>query len=461
MITKIGDPLIKYDKVINYHEKKVKEGKAKTIFSPLYEFDKNNIIEHLNRVGEKNINVKNKGFDISINFNLDDKVSDIKAQTIIKDYLISMGYNENPYIIYRHNDKDHLHYHIVVSNVDYLGNYNQKMRGFYKKDSQRISRDLELKYNLITTSYKSTSKNESLESINYDAYQMQKAINSSLKNNGLKKEVENLLGEIKPLLIKNKLNNQYLSVLLGEEKYNELRELLIENNLYKTSLKGQLIEILDKQKIESKSFDDYIKSLNDNNIYARLVKGSNNIVYGIKNDLDGNLYYFKEKSLPERFSYKSFNQTNKTSFSNDAQKKFLKNNINMALKKTKSFNDFQVYLNMRNIELISHENKSGIYGLSFKATNIQNAEVFKASELDRSFSWNKISNNFIANSININQLNIPEAEILSYNELIPGVNEQPIEYYEPIHDVNKLRKFDKDDDDEPVKKKSKSNKRRR
>lgn len=468
MITKISSGLNQFNRIVNYHENKVRDDKAKLVYSSFGIRDKVGIIDYLTSVGEKNKHVQNKGHDISINFNHKDVVSEQQVLVIAHDYLVEMGFENNPFVIYKHNDKLHQHYHIVVSNIDELGKHNEKMRSFYIKDSIKIARDFEIKYNLIQTNYTKNQKRENLNALNLEKFNFQNAILKGLKDPDKKDFITSKISDVQHLIVKEKLNNSHLEVLLGSE-YQGLKQYLHDNQLLETSLKSQLIEHLDHSLLNSNNMDEFINVTEKKDIYIRHVKGEKGFVFGINNPKEENIYYFNEKSLPERFRVSSFvKEENKIEHSVIQQKSFLKNNVNMALKKNKTIPDFVNYLSARNIDVIFNENKAGIQGLSFVSKNIKNPVQFKASELDRSLSWNNISSNF-------NQTITPGISFTPYLENNPidsidtntYLSDVKVETPETVpNDINQgvdlsalhgLKKHDNDDDEEYERRKKRNN----
>ena len=471
MIIKISSGLKQFNGIVNYHEIKVCDDKAKLVCTSFGIRDKVGIIDYLTSVGEKNKHVQNKGHDISINFNHKDVVSEQQVLVIAYDYLVEMGFENNPYVIYKHNDKLHQHYHIVVSNVDELGKHNEKMRSFYIKDSIKIARDFEIKYNLTPTNYTKNQKFENLKALNLEKFNIQNAILKGLKDPTKNKFITHKISDIQELIMKEKLNNSHLEVLLGSE-YKEMKQYLHDNNLLETSLKSQLIEHLDHSLLNSNNMDEFSNVTEKKGLYIRHVKGGKGFVFGINNPKEENIYYFNEKSLPERFRVVSFvKEENKIEHSPVQQKSFLKNNVNMALKKNKTLPDFIKYLNSRNIEVIFNENKAGIQGVSFVSKNIKNPIQFKASELDRSLSWNNISTNFYPtktqdlsftpslenNSSNAIDTNTYLSDVkVETPENVPNNINQGVD----LSALHRLKKHDNDDEEDYKRKKKRNQKGR-
>ena len=66
MIVKISAGITNYTGVINYHDKKVSEGKAEIMLSTFGLTERKSVIDYLTYQGEKNTHVKNKGHDIPL-----------------------------------------------------------------------------------------------------------------------------------------------------------------------------------------------------------------------------------------------------------------------------------------------------------------------------------------------------------------------------------------------------------
>ncbi len=67
---------------------------------------------------EKDQRCKNVNFHGIISFPKDVFVSDEIANEIVKKYLNELGYGKQPFLVFRHNDTDHLHFHIVTTRID-------------------------------------------------------------------------------------------------------------------------------------------------------------------------------------------------------------------------------------------------------------------------------------------------------------------------------------------------------
>lgn len=83
---------------------------------------------------------------ISINPHPDDVLTDTELQEIAREYLDRLGYGNQPYMVYKHEDIDRHHLHIVTLNVDERG---KKLNDSYlHRRSKRATNALEKKYGL-------------------------------------------------------------------------------------------------------------------------------------------------------------------------------------------------------------------------------------------------------------------------------------------------------------------------
>jgi len=93
---------------------------------------------------------KNTVFHCSLNPHPDEKLSDETLMQIAREYMEALGYGNQPYIVFKHNDIAREHIHIVSLRVDSEG---RKLNDrFEKRRSKQITDALERKYNLIPSS---------------------------------------------------------------------------------------------------------------------------------------------------------------------------------------------------------------------------------------------------------------------------------------------------------------------
>lgn len=83
---------------------------------------------------------------ISLNPHPDDKLSDTDFTRLAHDYMQMMGLGDMPYMIYKHEDIDRHHVHIVALRIGTDGRCISDRNNFYK--NKKVCRELEKKYGL-------------------------------------------------------------------------------------------------------------------------------------------------------------------------------------------------------------------------------------------------------------------------------------------------------------------------
>ncbi len=107
----------------------------------------------------KKCRTKNVVFHCSLNPHPDEKLSDEQLTQIAQEYMQALGYGEQPYIVFKHNDIEREHIHIVSLRVNSAGEkINDK---FENRRSKRITDHLERKYGLIPSTPSKEQKTNS------------------------------------------------------------------------------------------------------------------------------------------------------------------------------------------------------------------------------------------------------------------------------------------------------------
>ena len=104
---------------IGYNEDKVKEGCASVIaeVNP----DHATVLDTFARLETRNIRSQDVSFHMSVNPASDEMLSEQQLKEMIGELMGGLGYGRQPYIIYRHNDIDRTHYHVVSIRIDHEG----------------------------------------------------------------------------------------------------------------------------------------------------------------------------------------------------------------------------------------------------------------------------------------------------------------------------------------------------
>ena len=92
------------------------------------------------------VRTRNKVIHISLNPHPDDRLTDTELEQLAREYLDRLGYGDQPYLVFKHEDIDRHHLHLVSVNVDENG--RRLNRDFIHRRSRRITSELEKKYGL-------------------------------------------------------------------------------------------------------------------------------------------------------------------------------------------------------------------------------------------------------------------------------------------------------------------------
>ena len=138
---------------LGYNFKKVVSGEASILLAeglyanPGGSYTMEEVLSDMQAAIPKKCRTKNVVFHCSLNPHPDEKLSDEQLTQIAQEYMQTLGYGEQPYIVFKHNDIAREHIHIVSLRVDSLGRkINDK---FENRRSKQITDHLERKYRLI------------------------------------------------------------------------------------------------------------------------------------------------------------------------------------------------------------------------------------------------------------------------------------------------------------------------
>ena len=141
---------------LGYNFKKVEKGEASILLAAELYQDKEGtytmaeVFADMQAVIPEKCRTKKMVFHCSLNPHPDEILSDETLTQIAKKYMEALGYGNQPYIVFKHNDIAREHIHIVSLRIDGEGKkINDK---FEKRRSKQITDALERKYNLIPSS---------------------------------------------------------------------------------------------------------------------------------------------------------------------------------------------------------------------------------------------------------------------------------------------------------------------
>lgn len=378
---------------INYQMKKVADGVAVELYNSSSEPLKR-LFKNMSLVAGMNDRVRLPYIEFVLSSPAGERLSPDKFMQVAKEYMIEMGYGESCFSIIENTDKDNRHVHILATRIDFFG--ERISDSFSNSKSCAVMRNLEQKYGLqpleIGRERKRISLGESLQR----QYYFDTALRKGLRSYSAKT----------PLLVKLResenfcslperhapLSNLEWKVLLGDQLYEDVLDLLSEGGFLSTLYKDELLQVMDQAFQTAKTVQEFRKQLSEHGCYMRLVssRGVSHYVYGIR-ELG---FYVKDSALPKKYRWGQMEFDNRR-MQPDEQKHYLYNVVFQALHSTSSYQDFKEKLSSTyHVYVVEHTNNKGIYGLSFSLKDVDNAVSFNGSDLSRRLTYSNIQGYF-------------------------------------------------------------------
>ncbi|MGM9475191.1 relaxase/mobilization nuclease domain-containing protein [Pedobacter sp. GSP4] len=139
--------------ILYYNEDKVAILDARLIMASGFagDIEKMNFSQKLNRfkhLTDLNAAVKTNALHISLNFDASDKFNNEKLQQIASEYMERIGFGDQPFLVYRHEDSAHPHIHIATTNIQKDGQ-RIDVHGIGYRLSEPARKEIEIKYGLV------------------------------------------------------------------------------------------------------------------------------------------------------------------------------------------------------------------------------------------------------------------------------------------------------------------------
>ena len=167
-----------------YNENKVKAGKAKMISTNGYTKSDEKLsfqdkLFRLTDLAERNLRTKTNTVHLSLNFDVNEKIETDKLIDIAGDYMKRIGFEFQPYLIYKHFDAGHPHVHIVTTNIQADGKrISLNNIGLLKSEPARKA--IEEDYGLVKASDKrlaiDAAEDIKIKPVNYGETETKRAI---------------------------------------------------------------------------------------------------------------------------------------------------------------------------------------------------------------------------------------------------------------------------------------------
>lgn len=144
--------------ILRYNETKVSEGQAQLIMASGFasDIEKLSFQNKVNRFNHLTIlkpSVKTNALHITLNFDASEKISNEKMQQIAMTYMEGIGFSEQPYLVYRHNDSAHQHVHIATTSIRRNGE-SINLHNIGRILSEPVRKKIEKEFDLVVAEQK-------------------------------------------------------------------------------------------------------------------------------------------------------------------------------------------------------------------------------------------------------------------------------------------------------------------
>lgn len=333
--------------ILHYNENKVSEGEAKLILASGFagEIEKmsfDNKLKRFQHLTELKPSVKTNALHISLNFDSSENISSTKMQMIAIAYMERIGFGDQPYIVYRHNDAGHQHLHIVTTSIQRDGECID-LHNIGRVQSEPARKAIEIEFDLVKAESKGLKQQPGIRTADLEQVKYGRQ--------PTKRQISNVLASV-----------------IDSYKFTSIAEL--------NAVLQQFNVTADRGQEESEMFKK--KGL----IYSMLDK--NGVKVGVP--IKASAFYAKPtlNNLERKFEK---NKEKRKPYKSDLIARIDKVLLKyQTLTRTTLISELQ----KQGIKLAIRENNEGrIYGITF--VDHQNKTVYKGSDLDKRYSANAIS----------------------------------------------------------------------
>jgi len=152
MVAKITTPK-SIEAALNYNEKKVQKSKAVCLHAANYLKDAKDMNFYQKLAGFERLNSLNerattKTLHVSLNFDPSEKLAESKLLQIASAYMEMIGFGQQPYLVYKHEDAGHPHIHIVSTTIKADGS-RINTHNIGRNQSEKARKEIEQLYGLV------------------------------------------------------------------------------------------------------------------------------------------------------------------------------------------------------------------------------------------------------------------------------------------------------------------------
>lgn len=359
MVVKIQNSYQSMRHTLDYNEDKVSSKEAERI--AVFNINQNNdreIRDVFDKYERWNIRTTEVSFQMSINPNHDagEKMTDVKAIELAYEIMNKLGYANQPIAIYRHNDIDREHYHVVSIRTNEKG---RKIKDTWEiKKLQKILRSLEKKYGFV--------------------------IGNNEKQNTQQTKVVQTPEKTNTIAPSDNLSRQYLEAFDKAMQYHfrtftQFKAIMRWYNIDVNKNEYQRQDVICLQAIDQQN-QGCATPLKEYELGRRLLEEMNARTMSCREDKKR--YIAERKRIAELFKTKA----NESRSLEELERKLKEDGIGMYVSRNKDGHIFGLTLIDHNEKMAFKGNeidKSLTYELINKYENVQTPELTETNEVDR------------------------------------------------------------------------------
>lgn len=210
---------------LGYNFKKVEKGQATVLLAERLYQEKNGcytmrqMLSDMQALLPTQYRAKKIVFHCSLNPHPDEKLSDEALSQIAREYMEALGYGKQPFIVFKHNDIEREHIHIVSLRVDSHGRkINDK---FEQRRSKAITDAIEKKYGLIPSTPQKAQTQQLANKVNVKQSNIKEQIQVVLYS-AMQHYTFCSLGELNAILLRYHLTVEEVKMEVKGKRYNGL-----------------------------------------------------------------------------------------------------------------------------------------------------------------------------------------------------------------------------------------------
>ena len=145
---------------LRYNEDKVRSGVASVLCTANIGSDDLDVVNRVFEQREREAirELEHVSFQMSVNPSVSDDIDEARIPAFVEELMEGLGYGNQPWVVFRHNDIERVHYHVVSIRVNEDG---RKIRDYYeKRQCDRIVQALEGKYGYVKGRAEETPERE-------------------------------------------------------------------------------------------------------------------------------------------------------------------------------------------------------------------------------------------------------------------------------------------------------------